>query len=69
MTLYTELRDAGCEIDSHESDLYVLATPEARAIIERYGKPCLSFISQIDGKRWLDVPFMYEPFWDKKRRF
>ena len=22
----------------------------------------------LDGKRWLDVPFAYEPFWEKKSR-
>ncbi len=68
MTLYQRLLEAGCKLDSHESDLYVEATTTALGIIKSYAehgcdvKP-KSFISQIDGKRWLDLPFMYEPWW------
>jgi hypothetical protein len=35
-SLYRRLLEAGCEIDNHESDLYVRDTPEARAIIAQY---------------------------------
>lgn len=74
-SLYQRLVDAECQIDSHESDLYVKATPEARAIVQQYreengltngwglGGP---FTSQIDGQVWIDLPFFYEPFWTKK---
>jgi argininosuccinate synthase len=68
-SLYQALLAAGIQTDHHESDLYVLDTPIARALIAKSGlamaKP---FTSQIDGKRWLDVPFAYEPFWEKKKR-
>lgn len=66
-SLYQELRAAGIPTDHHESDLYVLDTPAARALIGKHGKKGSSFTSQIDGKRWLDVPFTYDPFWEKKR--
>jgi hypothetical protein len=66
--VYDALIAAGCQVDNHESDLYVLATPEARAILQQYDKltPLAKpFRSQIDGRIWYDVPFMYKPFWDK----
>lgn len=67
-SLYKELVAAGVPIDHHESDLYVRDTSVARSILARHGKKGTAFTSQIDGKRWLDVPFAYEPFWEKKSR-
>ena len=64
MNYYAELRTARCTIEHHESDLYVLATPEARKLAE--GAPNRSFFSsQIDGRTWIELPFAYTPFWDK----
>ena len=65
-SLYQDLRAAGIPTDHHESDLYVLDTPAARALIVKHGKKGSGFTSQIDRKRWLDVPFAYDPFWEKK---
>lgn len=56
------------QIDHHASDLYVLDTPVARLVIRQFGRESSGFTSQIDGKRWLDVPFAYEPFWTKKSK-
>jgi hypothetical protein len=56
------------QLDHHESDLYVLDTPVARLVIRQFGRESTGFISQIDKKRWLDVPFAYEPFWEKKQK-
>ena len=67
-SLYKELIAAGIQTDHHESDLYVLDTLTARDIMKRYGKKGSSFTSQVDGKRWIDVPFAYEPFWEKASR-
>ena len=69
-TLYTLLVAAGCDIDHHESDLYVRATPEADAIIEawqiKHGVNREVFRSAIDHSKWYDIPFAYDPFWSKK---
>lgn len=70
MSIYDELKGAGCELDSHESDLYVKDTPEARAILDGNGKKVdgwnvQPFTSAIDGARWLDIPFAYRPYWDR----
>jgi hypothetical protein len=60
--IYDTLKAAGCQIDHHESDLYVKATPTALALTK--GHPNRSFfISQIDRQRWIELPFMYAPWW------
>lgn len=69
-SLYRDLVAAGLKLDNHESDLYVEDTPEARAILARYtthktnARP---FRHAVTSKPWLDVPFAFEPFWQKKR--
>jgi hypothetical protein len=65
--LWNKLRELGVHVDNHESDLYVPCTQETEKLIEDYEcKVNVSrFTSQVDGKRWFDVPFGYIPFWDK----
>jgi len=67
MNLYEELKAAGIPLNSHESDLYALKTPESEAIIERSGYSHSTFTSQIDGKVWYDLPFAYYPFWERRQ--
>ncbi len=73
-SLYARLRDAGIETSHHESDLYVLATPEALEIIEAYeaeeGRAPTnrtSFVSDADRRRYFELPFHYDPFWERRR--
>jgi hypothetical protein len=63
MTLYERLKAAGCELDSHVSDLYVRATPAALQILKEQRAPWGAFRSPIDGEIWCEVPFAYDPFW------
>jgi len=73
-SLYDKLKDAGQTLDHHESDLYVKWTPEAEAIIKAHGGTeaanARPFTYQRNGKgeRWIDVPFAYIPWWDKRTR-
>lgn len=67
VNVYENLRTAGCEIDHHESDLYVMATPEAVAIVKASGWTFERFRSQVDGRDWLDVAFGYTPYWEAKQ--
>src|SRR3546814_3857609 len=67
-SLYRRLRAAGCEMDHHESDLYVRSTSEASAIIAAYEASGgitnkSAFRSAVDGLPWLELPFHYEPHW------
>jgi len=70
-TLYDALKEANVPTDSHESDLYFLRTPEALEILKRFptqGAVAQSFRSCLDGKLWVDVPFAYQPWWDKREK-
>jgi len=64
-TLYRDLKTAGVELDKHESDLYALDTPDARRIIAQHGHELQPFQSNADRRQWLELPFQYDPFWDK----
>ena len=66
--IYKALKKAGCELDSHESDLYCKKDTTSEHIISMYDYKCnvTTFKSEIDGTTWYDIPFSYTPFWDKK---
>lgn len=67
--LYDQLVAIGAEIDNHESDLYVKATPEAVALVKAStSKSWAYFRSEVDGTSWIDVPFYYSPFWRARER-
>lgn len=69
--LYDEIVEAGIEYDSYCSDLYLPATPRVDEILARYPlekSNTTTFISNIDGKRWHDVPFSYMPFWRSRSK-
>lgn len=68
-TLYAALVAANIPVRSHSSDLYFPATPEALAILDKYpleksNSQGRGFTNQVEGGRWVDVPFAYMPFWD-----
>lgn len=66
MSLYTDLKAANIPLDHHESDLYALACQEAKDIAKANGEQGIAFISNVDGKLWLEFPFRFDPFWDGK---
>jgi len=72
-SLYERLVEAGCETDSHQSDLYVRETEIAKQIIRDFESEGgitnkESFTSERDGQRWIDLPFAFKPFWDARSR-
>ena len=73
MALYDELKEAGCTIDNHESDLYVQVDDVSRSLVraaigrEEIGQSTVSmFRSAINGTLHYDVAFAYAPFWRKR---
>ncbi len=68
MSLYKELKAAGVPMANHYSDLYVPVTPETRAIIRKYRPGGVSvFTNQVEGGAWFDVPFAFEPYWERRQ--
>lgn len=57
------------EISHWTSDLYVKATPEVTAVLQRYdySHQVWPFRDQITHKLWYDVPFAYKPWWEGDR--
>ena len=70
-TLFAAVKQAGIPYDHHETDLYVPVTLETTVLLSKYPKQkaiTTSFHSRLGGKLWYDVPFAYEPAWDKNYR-
>lgn len=69
MSLYTQLVDAGVPVDNHRSDLYAKVTPESRALIAAYEhrRNVTMFVHQVTGESWYDIPFAFDPFWERKQ--
>lgn len=72
-SLYDRVVELGCEIDHHGADLYVRRTPEAYQLIRDFEAEGgitnkTYFHSTIDASTWIDLPFLYDPYWESKRR-
>lgn len=67
-SIYDLMVETGVKIRNHCSDLYVPVTEETRKIVNSYNFKCnvRTFTSQIDGKPWFNIPFAYDPYWDKR---
>jgi hypothetical protein len=67
--LFDEIKAAGIPFTNHESDLYVPKTPEVDAILDKYlfsKRNSTTFVNQVEGGIWYDVPFAYTPWWQSK---
>ena len=56
------------DIGNHESDLYLKCSNLSETLVNQYEfkSSVTRFTSQIDGCLWFDVPFAFDPFWEKK---
>lgn len=67
MSLYTDLIEAGQPVSNHESDLYCPVNDTTRALIKKHGiTTATTFRNQVEGGLWFDVPFMFDPFWERR---
>ena len=66
MTIHEQLKATGCELDSHESDLYAPVTPATTAIVDAYKfkDNVRVFESLLGDGRWFDIPFANDAIWE-----
>lgn len=63
--IYDFVKKSGIPFDSHESDLYVKATPETRLMKNNY--PVATFFhSRVEQELWIEFPFEFIPFWAER---
>lgn len=74
-SLYQRLKEAGIETDGYQSDLHFPITEESTRILREWReeselpKPMgTRFTCRRTGEPWYEVPFAYDPFWDKKMK-
>ena len=69
MSLYTDLIEAGQPVSNRHSDLYCPVNEVTRSLLKKHGVTMAStFINQVEGGAWFDVPFMFDPYWEGKLR-
>jgi len=56
------------EISHYQSDLYLKVTQVSEKIIAEYEfkQSVRMFFSEVDKCYWFDIPFAFDPFWNKK---
>ncbi len=72
MSLYTDLLEAGQPVSNWQSDLYCPVNDVTRALLKKHNiTTATTFIAnttlknKVEGDLWYDVPFMFDPFWDR----
>jgi len=66
MSIWTEVKARGIPYDNHESDLYIPVNDETRKLLRGSGIKYSAFYSSKDHTLWYDIPFAYEPWWEKR---
>ena len=70
-SLWEAVKAAGIPHASHETDLYIPANPQTRAILKDFPleyKNKRIFKNQVEGGLWYDIPFAYLPAWEEKMK-
>ena len=67
LSLHAECVTLGIPTQHHASDLYIPVTNQTYELLKKHGKKATVFTNQVEGGQWYDVPFAYEPFFDKAR--
>jgi len=67
MSIYTDLKSAGVQLEHRESDLYALDCEQARRILRHcQRRPSISASYDEHGRLWYLVPMAWDPFWQGK---
>lgn len=65
-TPYEQFKEANCEIDNHESDLYIKVTDKSTDIASQNFEYKFKMFEDQNGDLWMDFPFLYDPWWKEK---
>jgi hypothetical protein len=66
-TIYQDAKAAGIPIANHYSDLYLKNCEETRQLLKKHGQRARTFVNQVEGGIWVDVPFAFDPYWEAKQ--
>ncbi len=65
--IFEEIKKNNIEFSHHESDLYIPKNEITEKIINNYEfkRNVTVFHNQITHNKWYDIPFAFDPFWEK----
>ena len=64
MSIYTQLRAIGAQLDHHASDLYVRDCDEVRTLLRHCDRRHHISTFYSNDQLWYDVPFAFDPYWE-----
>jgi hypothetical protein len=70
-SLFHVILAADIPFASHETDLYIPANDRTRKILAEFplaDANKTTFVNQVEGGTWYDIPFAYLPAWEAKAR-
>lgn len=67
-SLYADCIAAGIPYHNHESDLYIPANDQTRALLKKHNLKAEAFTNQVEGGLWFDVPFQFLPYWEERQK-
>jgi hypothetical protein len=67
-SIYQKVIKLDVYVGGYCSDLYVEVTPETKEIVNayEYKEQVTTFRNQVNKKMCFDIPFAYEPYWEKR---
>ena len=69
INIYNECKRAGIPTDNHYSDLYIPFTPMTEALVRESNiKGITVFTNQVKGGLWYDIPFMFTPYFETRKK-
>lgn len=68
MEIYEQMKNAGIETASWQSDLYVPVNKTTQRILKKYKykNQVTTFREQGTNRLMFDIPFAYAPYWEKR---
>lgn len=70
MSIYEKMVQSGVRIENHCSDLYVPKNETTDEIVQLFAYRTITetFMDNIDGTLWYNIPFCYDPYWIEKSK-
>lgn len=65
-SLFQEILELRIPYGNHYSDLHVPRNEQTLALVKKYGSCATSFVNQVEGGLWLDIPMAFDPYWAAK---
>jgi hypothetical protein len=67
-SIFEQVKASGIPYHNHQSDLYIPVNETTKEMVKNYKfkNNVTTFVNQVEGGLWYDIPFAYSPYWESK---